>query len=109
MRRAHVRINPDHTIPLDINNDGVVDFLFLNYFSTFDGTMAFDELFVLTTGSGTGIWVHKNRIGQEFAGALRAGAKVGPKGPLRAGFQFMGSAVSEGSGSRCNGPWGRCA
>src|SRR5262249_5047368 len=96
---------PNHTIPLDLNHDGNVDFLFLNHSSTFDGTMAFDRLYILQTGSGLGVFVRKNRVGQQYAPALRSGVTVGPKSPLKPGSRFMAEGVSTFSGAGCNGPW----
>lgn len=73
--RAHVVI-PEKTIRgLDLNHDGVNDFSLSNYFRTFGSS--YQDALTVKPATGNAVW------GQgAYASALRAGVRIGPKGPF---------------------------
>jgi hypothetical protein len=81
---------------LDVNNDGINDFSFVNFFSS--------------TSSNLGLWVSpvpaSNEIfsaGASYAAALPAGARIGPRGKFhKRAVAFMAEGNSH---STCGGPW----
>ncbi len=104
---AHVSIPPQTIYPpvyLDLNHDGVNDFSFINY-SVFNYWWGFIYLAVTPPVEGNGV------IGQKvFASALRAGARIGPKGNFLgyeenlAAYSFYVSTGGKSS-HHIFGPW----
>ena len=103
---AHERIVPNHTYPLDLNNDGIIDFKFHASFTC----TSFCEYIVgaLTLepqqkNEGEGAFFQ--RYGQTFAYALSAGAVIGPKAKFLAGNLLMASGSNDEGPGNCWGLW----
>jgi hypothetical protein len=92
------QIRPNVGLSLDLNHDGITDFVFSNFFSSASSFLNFaiapvnpsNEIF--STGGG-GVPV--------FAAALPAGKKIGPDGK----FHKAKSYGDEMASARCQGPW----
>jgi hypothetical protein len=106
---THARITPNHTIPVDLNHDGKIDF---NIKDTWFSTTTVDEDII---GSIAVIPARKaNRIAgyahsfHKRASALPAGVRIGPKSPFSSGSKVMVSgAIDIGTTTvgYCGGPW----
>jgi len=97
-------ININHTVNLDLDGDGSIDFRFVDIWSnTSFGEYTFGILSVQPAGSENAIWGYgQNR--RDYASALLAGHLVGPQAPLLNGDEYMASAVIDQFRS-CFGPW----
>lgn len=106
---AHKNIAPNHTIPLDLNHDGTVDFRLkdIHYTTTQAG---FSHIGILSAAPV----VHANEIEGysrfwHYASALRSGVSVGPKGPFKTGARLMARNFSDTGARRdlstCTGQW----
>lgn len=74
------RIGVKTNLPLDLNHDGVVDFILVN--STHLSTTPFgDDLWVAPAVAGNGVWGAQRRFFNS-AGALPEGVSVGPNAPF---------------------------
>ena len=95
------QIPPNFGIPpfyLDLNNDGINDFSFLNFYSKTSSTL---ELSVAPVDRSNEIF----STGAGYAAALRGGAKLGPRGKFQ---RRLGEGMVEGYVFRkgtCQGPW----
>ncbi|HXM21759.1 MAG TPA: hypothetical protein VN948_10895 [Terriglobales bacterium] len=83
---------------LDVNNDGINDFSFVNFYSA--------------TSSNLGLWVSpvaaSNEIfsaGASYAAALPAGVRIGPRGKFHK--RAVAVMADGNSHSTCGGPWKR--
>jgi hypothetical protein len=108
---ADTNITPDHTIPLDLNHDGVVDFGFKDVYRR-SHTYGFDHTGVLsvTPANQANKVEGYTRINGNYASALRAGASIGPNakfttGPNIMATTFIDTGRARPSNSVCNGPW----
>lgn len=102
---AHVKITPNHAVPLDLNHDGKTDF-------TLD-----DTLYTTTAGfyrsgrlsiqphNANEAWGHRTNRGFHYASPLAAGVKVGAQGAFAPGSLSLAYAHKEGSSSSCDGKW----
>ena len=106
--KAHRVINPNTTIKLDLNHDGIADFSLKDTFST-TFYSSFGRLSALPIGQTNQIRGHT--VSQRaYASALFAGAHVGPKGQFLPGTgqmaatSFLGGLHPQVSGV-CTGPW----
>jgi hypothetical protein len=108
---ADTNITPDHTIPLDLNHDGIVDFAFKDVYHRshpygFDHTGVMSALTPNPANKIEGF----TRINGNYASALRAGASIGPNarfttGPNRMEEAFIDTGrVREVSGL-CDSTW----
>jgi hypothetical protein len=102
---AHHRLPLNKDFFLDLNHDGIKDFRFhvltsdVNVRGT-SGTQ--DSAFLWAYPQGTANQV----IGkQPYASALRAGARIGPKGLFNPGRGTMGGVIFEGFQPQYLGPW----
>ena len=90
---AHKSITPNHTIPLDLNHDGTVDFRLKDIYYT--------SQFVSHVGILSAVpAVHANEIEGyskvwHYASALRAGVSIGPRGPFKTGARLMARVFSD--------------
>jgi len=106
---THTQITPNHTIAVDLNHDGKIDF---NIKDTWFSTTSVGEDIV---GSITVIPARKaNEIvgyvqaNFKWGSALAAGVKVGPKTPFSQGTKEMVSGGYDAGTTTvgwCNGPW----
>jgi len=106
---AHARIAPNHTIPVDLNHDGKIDF---NIKDTWFSTTTVDEdiigsIAVIPARKGNGIAGYARSL-HKWASALPAGVRIGPKSPFSSGRKVMVSgAIDIGTTTvgYCGGPW----
>lgn len=108
---ADVQILPNHTVPLDLNQDGVKDFKFKDVHTTTTfGFDVFGTLSILPVATANAAKGHRI-YAWASASALLAGAKVGSKGhfvpgPQRMASEFIhGGAPAFGGSGTCSGPW----
>jgi hypothetical protein len=107
---ANVLIHTDETVPLDLNNDGLVDFELKDHSfkSTFGGGAG--TLSALPAQPGNEIWGHA-AYGLHVASALFRGAPVGTTGHFYSGGKLMANIeVNAGRGlfisGSCAWAWG---
>jgi hypothetical protein len=106
--KAHRAINPNTTIKLDLNHDGIPDFSVRDTFST-SFFSSFGRLSALPLGQKNQIVGHAVSR-RAYASALFGGAHVGPKGQflpgtgMMAALSFLGGERPPGSAS-CTGAW----
>jgi hypothetical protein len=110
---ADKSITPNHTIPLDLNHDGTVDFRLRDRHFT-SPTYGFDH-----TGVLSAVPAHQankiegySRTNRHYASALRAGVSIGPKARFTPGPKLMATMFSDTGADRgligsCNGPWSK--
>jgi hypothetical protein len=107
--KAHQVIGTNGIYPLDLNHDGIFDFLLLESgYATFNGTGAYNTL-LAKEAWGNAIAGSTGRFSRHYPGALRRGARIGP------GAHFVHGGVNgetmvrtwsaDGSGGR-SGHWG---
>ena len=102
---AHIKITPNHTIPLDLNHDGTKDFTFRNVLSTTSvGSFRSDRLSILPQNANE-IWGHRTGAGGHYASALAAGIKVGPAEAFSTGSRSMAYGRDDVSSYYCQGKW----
>lgn len=95
------QVPPNVGLSLDLNHDGIADFVFSNFYSSTSSTLALsvgpvnpsNEIF--STGS--------NRL-SVFAAALPAGVVIGPNGKFKK-RRGEGMANGEDLNGVCQGPW----
>lgn len=110
---ADKSIMPNHTIPLDLNHDGTIDFRFKDMHFT-SRTYGFDHtgiLSILPARQANKIEGY-SRTNRHYASALQAGVTIGPKGPFKSGARVMATVFSDTGARRavsnsCNGPWSK--
>jgi len=107
--KAHRQITPNTTTKLDLNHDGIVDFILKDKFST-SGYSASGRLSALPAGQKDQIWGHIVSR-RAYASALFAGVRVGPEGQFLPAAGTMAVTVFAGGARRdvpgyCTGPWG---
>jgi hypothetical protein len=109
--RAHQSIVPNHTIPLDLNHDGIADFRFKDIHSTTSpyGFSHIGNLSVLPARQANEIRGY-SKFSRHYASALQAGVSIGPKGPFAPGAAVMATVYNDSGAHRnissvCNGPW----
>jgi hypothetical protein len=91
-----IPINDSTSVPLDLNNDGVVDFYFLDWYFLEAGT--FGRELLVEPGH------RQNRVGMvasqgfKCAAAIPYGAKIGGSSPFQQGKGKLILALSTGSG-----------
>jgi hypothetical protein len=102
---AHVHIAPVHTVPLDLNHDGTVDFNFQDTLSTTTASFFHSGRLSILPQAANEIWGHKDSIGGHYASALKAGVKVGASGKFSSGSRSLAYGRQEGSSFYCEGKW----
>jgi len=108
---ADKSIMPNHTIPLDLNHDGTIDFRFKDMHFT-SPTYGFDHtgiLSIVPAHQANRILGH-SRTNRHYASALRAAVWIGPKKRFTPGPKIMATVFSDTGARRelsdsCNGPW----
>jgi hypothetical protein len=108
---ADTNITPDHTIPLDLNHDGIVDFGFRDVYRR-SHPYGFDHTGVLSVipANPANKIEGFHRTNGNYASALRAGVSIGPNAQFTTGANIMATTfIDTGrvrkSNSVCNGPW----
>jgi hypothetical protein len=99
---AHVRISANQTIPLDLNHDGIADFSFKDMYSTTASNRSFAWLSVVPLKQRNEFWGHQGTRFRQYASALLAGVRLGPKGQFKSGAGVM---ATEGSSYYCGLGW----
>src|ERR1035438_4043618 len=108
---ADTKIAPDHTTPLDLNHDGIIDFRFRDIYRR-SHTYGFDHtgiLSVLPANPADKIEGYFRTNGH-YASALRAGVSIGPNAKFTTGPNIMATTFIDTGRVRelsavCNGPW----
>jgi hypothetical protein len=89
--------------PLDLNNDGVVDFSFENFFSaTSSHSVSFLRIVASQTGNETAAVPSKEGF---TAAAVPSGKQIGPQGNFQAGGLYMAIQAIFDSIPRSSGSW----
>ena len=110
--RADKSITPNHTIPLDLNRDGVTDFRLkdVHYTTSQFGFSHIGVLSVFPPGHANEVEGY-SKFGRHYASALQAGVSIGPKGPFKTGPRLMARVFSDTGAQRdlssCSGPWSK--
>ncbi len=111
--QADKNITPNHTIPLDLNHDGTIDFRLRDTHFT-SPTYGFDHTGILSARPA--LLANKiqgfSRTARDYASALRAGVSIGPKVRFTPGPKVMATMFSDTGAARflstaCNGPWSK--
>jgi hypothetical protein len=108
---ADANLTPDHTIPLDLNHDGIVDFGFKDVYRR-SHPYGFDHTGVLSAlpaNQGNKIEGY-SRTNGNYASALRAGASIGPNvrfttGPNRMEEAFIDTGRDPQHNTSCFSTW----
>jgi len=103
--QTHVKISPNHQIPLDLNHDGIADFTFKDTFSTTSASFYREGVLSILPSQTNEIWGHVNGIGGHYASALAAGVRVGPNSKFSAGSRSLAYGGQEGTSIFCDGKW----
>ncbi len=100
--KANHIIGLNQTYRLDLNHDGIADFVLTDFFSTFSMGMGFSagSLNVSPKRSANEVWAEKPHCRSEVlcAAALPKGAKIGSKGSFRPDYpagEVMASTTAE--------------
>jgi hypothetical protein len=107
--KAHELINPNTTVAIDLNHDGIRDFVLKDIYSLYEAS-AFGQLSVLPARSKNAIWGHTIRS-KGYASALFANVRIGPQGRFLPGAGLMATTSADGGLDRlpnaesCFGPW----
>ncbi|MFZ0416768.1 MAG: hypothetical protein WB523_12030 [Candidatus Sulfotelmatobacter sp.] len=108
---ADTNITPNHTVPLDLNHDGIVDFGFRDIYRR-SRTYGFDHTGVLSVipANPANKVEGFHRTNGNYASALRPGVSIGPNAKFTTGPNIMATTfIDTGrvreSNSVCNGPW----
>lgn len=111
---ADQKITPNHTIPLDLTNDGIADFG-LKDVHLRSSPYGFDQTGILSVipardaNKAEGYFA----FNRPYASALAAGVTIGPKGNFASGRRVMATVFSDtgaahrGTAFQCDGPWGK--
>jgi hypothetical protein len=109
---AHKLITPNHTIPLDLNHDGVADFRLKDIRIT-TPTYGFSHIAKLSVIPARNANKEEGyaRFSRHYAFALKPGVSIGPKGKFASGPMEMAYVMSDtgahrGTAGECLGPWG---
>jgi hypothetical protein len=110
---ADEKITPNHTIAVDLNHDGMIDFRLKDAHFT-SPTYGFDHTGILSARPGhPGNRIQGfSRTARHYASALQAGVSVGPKKQFTPGPKIMATTFSDTGAARflsgaCNGPWSK--
>jgi hypothetical protein len=107
--KAHRQITPNTRTKLDLNHDGIADFILNDKFSSYSFS-AYGRLSAVPAGHQNQVWGHVVSR-RAYASALFAGVRVGPKGQFLPAAGTMAETVFSGGARReqvgyCTGPWG---
>jgi len=106
--KAHKRINPNTTLYLDLNHDGIADFDLKDIFEASQVSSS-GRLSALPARAKNAVWGHVVQR-QAYASALSANVEVGSKGQFLSGAGGMASQYFNGGRDQAgfqygNGPW----
>jgi hypothetical protein len=95
------QVPPNVGLSLDLNHDGIVDFVFSNFYSSTSSTLA---LSVGPVSPANEIFSTGSNRHSVFAAALPAGAVIGPDGKFK---KIRGEGMANGIdlNATCQGPW----
>ncbi|MGA8432766.1 MAG: hypothetical protein WB729_23270 [Candidatus Sulfotelmatobacter sp.] len=96
---VNVTISPHSAVPLDLNNDGVSDFIISNWFYGHAS-----HLSIVDQGPGNQVF-GKNGVNDGPAAALFLGVPIGPKGAFQDNGSMAQQASVSGISSGGDGPW----
>jgi len=96
---AHVAINSDSNVPLDLNHDGVVDFNFTN---THVSSYSNFWLLSVAPAQANEVWGHTDNS-YDAASALFRNVRVGDNQHFAAGRRAMATLGTHSA--TCEGPW----
>lgn len=95
------KIPPNGGLSLDLNHDGVADFIFSNFYTSTSSTL---NLSVDPADPSNEIFSTGGQVHSVFAAALAAGRNIGPHGKFQ---KLLGEGMANGLDleSKCQGPW----
>ena len=95
------KIPPSQELSLDLNHDGINDFIFSNFYSSTSSTL---NLSIGPENPSNEIFSTGGNGHSTFAAALLAGRKIGPHGRFR---KLLGDGMANGEdpNGKCQGPW----
>ncbi|HEY4902189.1 MAG TPA: hypothetical protein VIH89_01830 [Candidatus Sulfotelmatobacter sp.] len=96
---VNVTISPHSAVPLDLNNDGVSDFIISNWFYGHAS-----HLSIVDQAPGNQVF-GKNGVNDGPAAALFLGVPIGPKGAFQNNGSMAQQASVSGISSGGDGPW----
>jgi hypothetical protein len=110
---ADTSITPNHTVPLDLTHDGIVDFRLRDTHLT-SATYGFDHtgiLSILPADQANRIEGH-SRVSRHYASALHAGVSIGPNAQFTPGPKLIATVFSDTGRVRqlsnsCEGSWSK--
>jgi hypothetical protein len=88
-------------LPLDLNHDGIADFVFSNFYSSTSSTL---DLSIAPVSSSNEIFSTGGGGRSVFAAAMPAGVPIGPDGKFSR-RRGAGMANGEDLNGVCQGPW----
>lgn len=98
---ANKKIGPNAGLVLDLNHDGIADFVFSDFYSSTSSTL---NLSVAPAVPSNEIFSTGANVLSVFASALPAGAKIGTNSRFKKRL-FEGMANGEDIQGVCQGPW----
>ena len=108
---ANRGISPHSTIHLDLNHDGIVDFIFKDFRTTNSFGSGTGRLSILPAQQKNQIWGH-TVTPRAYASALLPGVPIGPKKHFLSGAAMMASSRDDQgpqssfrTSGVCTGPW----
>jgi len=107
--KSNRSILPNGTLRIDLNHDGIADFVLKDPRSTSTAGGSFNQLSAAPAHARNGVWGHTNTF-TAYASALSANVRIGPKGQflkksgLMAASSVSGGVHRDGNFS-CTGPW----
>jgi hypothetical protein len=95
------KIPPNGYLALDLNHDGVNDFIFSNFYSSTSSTL---NLSIDPENQSNEIFSTGGHVHSAFAAALAAGRKIGPLGKFQ---KLLGEGMANDVDldGKCQGPW----
>jgi hypothetical protein len=95
------KIPPNGGLSLDLNHDGVADFVFSNFYTSTSSTL---NLSVSPANASNEIFSTGGNGHSVFAAALAAGRQIGPHGKFQ---KLLGEGMANGldTEGKCQGPW----
>jgi hypothetical protein len=109
---AHKLITPNHTIPLDLNHDGIADFRLKDIrFTTSPYGFSHIAMLSVVPARNANKAAGYSAFNRHYASALKAGVSIGPKRKFASGAMQMAYVMSDtgahrGTAAECLGPWG---
>ncbi|MFZ0770495.1 MAG: hypothetical protein WAN08_03655 [Candidatus Sulfotelmatobacter sp.] len=93
------QITPNQGLSLDLNHDGIADFVFSDFYSSTSSTL---DLSIGPVNPSNEIFSTGRNVLSVFAAALPAGVVIGPHGKFE---KKNGEGMADGFPGVCQGPW----